>query len=52
MAGPTVKELLPKLLALASMDKFEVYGDPGPEATKTLAGVGAEIFGLWRRLER
>jgi quinol monooxygenase YgiN len=52
MAGPAVQELVPKLLGFSSIGSFEVYGDPGPKGTQVLAGFGAEIFGLWRGLER
>ena len=52
MKGPAVQELVPKLLEVSSLTRFEVYGDPGPEAAKTLTGVGAEIFGLWHGLGR
>jgi|SRR5271165_2712952 len=51
-AGPVVQELVPKILETASVSRFEVYGDPGPEAAKILAGVGAEIFGYWHGLGR
>jgi hypothetical protein len=29
-----------------------VYGDPGPQATEMLKGIGAKIFPLWRGLNR
>ncbi|HMK22011.1 MAG TPA: putative quinol monooxygenase [Terriglobales bacterium] len=44
MASPVVGELVPKLLQSGSMSSFEVYGDPGPEARKVLAGFGAAIY--------
>jgi len=47
-----VRELVPKLLQSSSLNRFEVYGDPGPKAAEILAGVGAEIFPLWRGLNR
>jgi hypothetical protein len=47
-----VQELVPKLLETASLSSFEVYGDPGPQAAKMLAGFGAGIFGLWHELGR
>jgi quinol monooxygenase YgiN len=50
--GPVVQTLVPKLLETSSVSGFEVYGDPGPEAAKMLAGIGAEIFPLWRGLGR
>jgi len=51
MAGPAVQEFVPKLLQASNISAFEVYGDPG-SAGETLKGFGAEIFGLWRALER
>jgi len=50
--GPTVRELVPKLLETAGLDRFEVYGDPGPESARTLTAFGAQIFALWRGLNR
>jgi quinol monooxygenase YgiN len=50
--GPVVRGLVPKLLEVSSLDGFHVYGDPGPRAAKTLAGVGAEIFQFWQGLGR
>jgi quinol monooxygenase YgiN len=52
MMGPVVQELVPKILETSSLSGFEVYGDPGPEAAKALAGVGAEIFPSWHGLGR
>jgi quinol monooxygenase YgiN len=50
--GPVVQGLVPKMLETSSITGFEVYGDPGAEATKILAGVGAEVFPLWHALGR
>jgi quinol monooxygenase YgiN len=47
--GPVVQELVPKLLKVSTLNDFEVYGDPGPEATAMLTGLGAKIFPLWHR---
>jgi quinol monooxygenase YgiN len=52
LTSPVVRELVPKLLQSSSLNRFEVYGDPGPKAAEILAGVGAEIFPLWRGLNR
>jgi quinol monooxygenase YgiN len=52
LMGPVVQELVPKILAVSSISGFEVYGDPGPKAAETLAGLGAEIFQVWRGLSR
>ena len=46
VTGPVVQQLVPKLLEASSINGFEVYGDPGPEAAETLRGIGAEIFGF------
>jgi quinol monooxygenase YgiN len=51
-AGPAVQEFVPKMLGVSSLAGFEVYGDPGPKGTQVLTGFGAEIFGLWKGLER
>ena len=47
LRGPVVQDLVPKLLEAGSVAGFEVYGDPGPEASPMLAGFGAEIFAQW-----
>jgi quinol monooxygenase YgiN len=49
--GSAVK-LIPKLIEHAKIDRFEVYGDPGAEASAALSRVGAEIFSLWKGLGR
>jgi quinol monooxygenase YgiN len=50
--GPVAQGLVPKLLETSSLSRFEVYGDPGPEAAKLLTGIGAQIFPLWHGLGR
>jgi quinol monooxygenase YgiN len=45
--GPAVTQGVPKMLELSRLDRFEVYGDPGPQAAAMLAGFGAEIFESW-----
>jgi quinol monooxygenase YgiN len=52
LTSPVVRELVPKLLQTATLNRFEVYGDPGPKSAEILAGVGAEIFSLWRGISR
>jgi quinol monooxygenase YgiN len=52
LSSPVVRELVPKLLETASLNRFEVYGDPGLESAKILAGVGDEVFPVWRALSR
>jgi quinol monooxygenase YgiN len=50
--GPVVQEMVPKLIEQSRLERFEVYGDPGPEAQAVLAGFGAEIFQPWHTLSR
>jgi quinol monooxygenase YgiN len=52
LTSPVVRELVPKLLQTATLNRFEVYGDPGPKSAEILTGVGAEIFPHWRGLDR
>src|ERR1700734_3740993 len=40
-AGPVVRQLVPQLVPLCTMDRFEVYGDPGPEVAQVAASFGA-----------
>jgi quinol monooxygenase YgiN len=51
LTGPAVREGVPKLLAVSSLNSFEVYGDPGPKAAAMLNGFGATIFSEWRALK-
>jgi len=51
-AGPAVQVGVPKMLAVADVSSFDVYGDPGPKAREILAGFGAEIFSYWHGLGR
>ena len=48
LTGPVVQELVPKILEVATLSGFEVYGDPGPKAAEMLAAMGAEIFEHWQ----
>jgi quinol monooxygenase YgiN len=52
LAGPAVKEGVPQILTMASITGFQVYGDPGPQATEVLAGFGPEIFSHSLGLDR
>jgi quinol monooxygenase YgiN len=52
LTGPAVQQGVPKLLESSSLDRFEVYGEPGPDAAAMLAKVGAEIFLRWGGLSR
>ncbi len=50
--GPAVQQLVPRLLECSRLERFEVYGDPGAEATEMLKGFGAEIFQAWHLFRR
>ena len=50
--GPVVQQLVPKLLEVSKLTRFEVYGEPDAEDAKTLQGVGAEIVSFWSGVSR
>ncbi len=50
--GKAVQEFVPKLLETAAITGFEVYGDPGKEATEILKKFGAELFQYADRIVR
>ena len=50
--GPAVQQGVPKMLENSALNRFEVYGDPGPQAAATLKGIGAEIFASWSGFHR
>ena len=50
--GPVVQQLVPRMLELAKLDSFEVFGEPGAEMRAMLGGFGAEIFEPWQGLSR
>jgi len=52
LTGPVVKELVPQLLGVSKVTAFEVYGDPGPEASEILLRFGAEVFKPWHGFNR
>jgi len=47
LSGTIVQELVPELMRFVSVDKFDVNGDPGPEAAAALGSFGATIFKSW-----
>jgi len=50
--GPVVQQLVPKMMQHVTLDRFEVYGDPGPKAAAMLANFGAQVFEHWEGLNR
>jgi quinol monooxygenase YgiN len=47
LSGPVAQVFVPKVLAIAALNSFEVYGDPGPKASAMLARFGAVMFAPW-----
>jgi quinol monooxygenase YgiN len=45
--GPVVQTLVPKVIQVASVGRFEVYGDPGAQMTARLGAFGAVVFKSW-----
>jgi quinol monooxygenase YgiN len=52
LTGPVVTNLVPKLLESATLESFEVYGDPGPQASQILTNLGAKFFGNFHGYRR
>jgi quinol monooxygenase YgiN len=52
MTGPVVQQLVPRMLEISTLTNFEVYGEPGADATKVLMAVGAQIYGPWHGFSR
>ena len=50
--GPVVGQLVPQLAALCKIDRFEIYGDPGPQVTRMAAGFGAQFYSYWTGINR
>lgn len=46
-SGQALHDSVTKLLEHSSANRFEVYGDPGPQASALLVSFGAEIFASW-----
>ncbi len=51
-SGPVVVQLVAELRQHVTVDRFEVYGDPGPQMAPLLAKVGAQVFSHWGGLDR
>jgi quinol monooxygenase YgiN len=47
LGGTAVLEFVPQMLQIATLTGFDVYGNPGAEATKQLAALGAQFFERW-----
>lgn len=51
-AGPVVGELVPKMMPLCKIDRFEIYGDPGPTVAEMAGGFGALMFAYQAGINR
>jgi quinol monooxygenase YgiN len=51
-AGPVVCQLVPQMNPYCKIDRFEIYGDPGPEVSQTATGWGAKIYRYWAGINR
>ena len=47
-----MQQLVPKMVQHVTIDRFVVYGDPGPKAAVILANFGAQVFEPWEGLNR
>ena len=50
--GPVVQQLVPRMIQYVTIDRSEVYGDPGPQAAAMLANFGTQVFQHWDGLPR
>jgi quinol monooxygenase YgiN len=50
--GRAVTELMPQILPFCKIDRFEIYGDPGPEVAAMAGGFGARIFSYFAGMNR
>jgi quinol monooxygenase YgiN len=50
--GPVVTQLVPQMVPLCVMERFEIYGDPGPEVAQVATGFGARIYSYWTGINR
>ena len=50
--GPVVSEIVPQMAPLCTVDRFEFYGDPGPQVFEIAAAFGARQFNYWTGLSR
>ena len=42
-----VSEVLPELLKYSDITRFEVFGNPNPQALEAVNGLGAKVFGYF-----
>jgi len=50
LASTVVRELVPKMLGFATVNRFEVYGVPDDASAAFLTSFGAEIYRHWHGL--
>ncbi len=47
-----VTDVLPELLGCSDITRFEVFGNPNPQALEAVKGLGAEVFGYFNGFTR
>jgi hypothetical protein len=50
--GIASRTILPKVLSLAKLSRFDVYGDPSEKLEKLLGSFGAQTFSLFAGFSR
>lgn len=50
--GPAATDIFPKLMEISEVTRFDVHGNPGPEAAAKLAEFGAAVYGDWKGFDR
>lgn len=47
-----VTEVLPQLLEVSKLTRFEVFGNPNEQASEAVKGLGAKVFGYYEGFTR
>jgi len=50
--GPVVQQWVPQLAALCTVDRIEIYGNPGPKVVEMASGLGGIVFHYWLGIDR
>lgn len=51
-AGPSVQQLVPQVMQVATVTRMDIYGDPGAQVASMAAALGAEVFTAWEGFDR
>jgi quinol monooxygenase YgiN len=52
LGGPVATGIFPELMAISDVTRFDVHGDPSPEAAEVLGNFGGTVFGGWKGFDR